>query len=343
MSAHRRPTMKNVAEYAKVSVSTVSYVLNNSGPVAAARKARVLEAVRVLDYTPNEWARGLKRRSASAIGLVLPDLSNQFFALLARGVERAASQQDVLVVLCSPESSEEAESDNARLLRSQRVDGVVYLSGFDASPSSLLELTALGPVVLVDERIPGLDLPAVLSDGRRGAREIARHVLDQGHEQVAVIAGPTALWTSEQRLAGYREAFAAAGRDPDELVVAVGDYRQRSGFDQAHVLLDVDPDIRPTALLCANDLMAIGALEYCKSVGLRVPDDVSIVGFDDVPVSSLLTPRLTTVSQPAHDMGFQAANLLIGLVKGRTDLEPPNLFPVSVQIRESVAPPNRAR
>lgn len=331
--------MKEVAEFANVSVSTVSYVLNNSGPVASARRARVLDAVRQLDYTPNESARSLKRRSAAAIGLVVPDLVNQFFALLARGVERAASAQDVLVVLCSPESSEKAESNNARLLRSQRVDGVVYLTGFDESPRSLLELMSVGPVVLVDERIHGLDLPAVLSDGRKGAREIARYVLDQGHTRLAVIAGPAALWTAEQRLAGYRETVAAAGRDPDDMLVLVGDYRQNSGAELAAQALSGPTNERPTAILCANDLMAIGALEYCKSAGIRVPHDVSIVGFDDVPVASMLTPRLTTVRQPAHAMGYRAATLLIDLVRGTDVDEPIAPFPVEVQIRDSVGPP----
>jgi DNA-binding LacI/PurR family transcriptional regulator len=162
--------MKDVATFADVSVSTVSYVLNGTGPVSADRRARVLNAVRDLNYIPNESARSLKRQSASTIGLVIPDLSNQFFSLLAQGVAHAAAARDMLVVLCSSESTEEVESANARLLRSQRVDGVVYLTGFHESPSSLLELQSLGPVVLVDERVPGADLPAVLADGRRGAR-----------------------------------------------------------------------------------------------------------------------------------------------------------------------------
>lgn len=331
--------MKDVAEYANVSLSTVSYVLNDSGPVAPDRRARVLDAVRVLNYTPNESARSLKRRSASAIGLIIPDLTNEFFALLTQGVERAAAARDVLVVLGATETSEEAESHNARLVRSQRVDGVIYLAGAGASARTLLELTSLGPVVLVDERRAELDLPAVLSDGRRGAREIARYVFDQGHERVAIIAGPTSSWTAEQRLAGYREAFAAAGHDPDEATVLVGDYRQGSGTELAGQALTAPPEERPTALLCANDLMAIGALEYCKSVGLRVPEDVSIVGFDDIPVAALITPRLTTVRQPAFEMGYRATTLLLDLINGKVNQEEGGLLPVSLTIRESVAPP----
>ena len=331
--------MKDVAEHAGVSISTVSYVLNNSGPVAAERRARVLDAVRVLNYTPNESARNLKRRSASTVGLVVPDLSNPFFALLAEGVERAASARGVLVVLCAPEATGETESLNGRLLRSQRLDGIIYLSGAATSPTSLLELTRLGPVVLVDEQLPGFNLPSVVSDNRRGAREVARHVLDQGHERVAVISGPNELWTAQQRLAGYREAFAAAGLEPDEVPIHVGDYRLSSGSELAARALAGKPQDRPTALLCANDLMAIGALEYCKLVGLRVPDDLSVAGFDDLPFASLLTPRLTTVRQPARDMGQCAANLLFDLLEDKPQGVAPDPFPVTVQVRDSVAPP----
>ncbi len=337
--ASRRPTMKDVARHAGVSVSTVSYVLNDSGPVAAERRARVLDAVRVLEYAPNESARNLKRQSASTIGLVVPDLTNQFFALVAEGVEQAASERSVLVVLCAPEATSRSESHHARLLRSQRLDGVIYLSSTGTSPATLLELTRLGPVVLVDEQLRGFDLPAVVSDGRRGAREIARHVLDHGHERIAVIGGPTELWTAEQRLSGYREAFASTGRDPDEVPVFVGDYHMPSGVALAARALEGPPGRRPTALVCANDLMAIGALEHCKAAGLRVPEDVSIVGFDDVPVAALLTPRLTTVRQPARDMGYRSATLLFELMRGEAAHGRPGVFPVDLRLRDSVTVP----
>jgi DNA-binding LacI/PurR family transcriptional regulator len=336
----RRPTMKDVALHAGVSVSTVSYVVNDSGPVAPGRRARVLDAIRILDYTPNESARSLKRQSASTIGLVLPELSNQFFALVAEGVERAASAHDVLVVMVVPEVTDQPEPHHAKLLRSQRLDGVVYLSGAATSPREVLELARSGHVVLVDEHLPGADLPAVVSDSRRGAREIAQLVLDQGHRRVAVIGGPPALWTAQQRLASYREAVAAAGVDPDAVPVLGGDYRQRSGFELAARALSGPAGQRPTALLCANDLMAVGAILHCRAAGLRVPEDVSIVGFDDAPFVSLLTPALTTVRQPAGDMGVAAFSLLLDLLEGRAPEHPLQTLPVTVQVRDSLAPPS---
>lgn len=339
MARQRRPTMKDVAAHAGVSLSTVSYVVNDSGPVASDRRARVLDAIRILNYTPNESARSLKRHSASTIGLIVPELANQYFALVAEGVERAASERNVLVVLCVPEATGKSDDFYAQLLRSQRLDGVVYLSATGTLPSLILELTRSGAVVLVDERMPGFELPAVVSDNRRGAREIAQHVIEAGHRRIALIGGPAPLWSADQRLAGYREALAAAGQNPDEVPFFGGDYHQRSGYELAAKALEVDPAERPTALICANDLMAFGALEYCRASGISVPTDVSIVGFDDVPTASLVTPRLTTVRQPAHDLGAAAAGLLFALIDDEGDATPPLPFPTTLMERESVAPP----
>ena len=339
MAKKRRPTMKDVAAHAGVSLSTVSYVVNDSGPVASDRRARVLDAIRILDYTPNESARSLKRHSASTIGLIVPELANQYFAMVAEGVERAASERNVLVVLCVPEATGKSDDFYAQLLRSQRLDGVVYLSATGTLPSLILELTRSGAVVLVDERMPGFELPAVVSDNRRGAREIAQHVIEAGHRRISVIGGPAPLWSADQRLAGYREALAAAGQNPDEVPFFGGDYHQRSGYELAAKALAVDRSQWPTALICANDLMAFGALEYCRANGIAVPSDVSIVGFDDVPTASLVTPRLTTVRQPAHDLGAAAAGLLFGLIDDEEDATPPAPFPTTLMERESVAPP----
>jgi DNA-binding LacI/PurR family transcriptional regulator len=343
VAGRRRPTMKDVAQHAGVSISTVSYVLNDSGPVAAERRNRVLDAIRVLEYSPNESARSLKRRTVSTIGMVVPELTNQFFALVAEGVQKAAAARDVLVVLVVPDATELPEENQAKLLRSQRVDGVIYLSGTGSMPRSLFELARSGPVVLVDEQIPGMELPAVVSDSRRGAREIAAHVLEQGHRRLAVIGGPPALWTAQQRLAGYREAFAGAGIDPDSVPVHVGDYRQASGSANAAEIAGKPVDERPTAVLCANDLMAIGAMECFKASGLRVPEDISVVGFDDLPISTLLTPRLTSVRQPAHDMGHRAATVLLDILEEKEDGLMVGQMPAVVQLRDSVCPPRAAR
>ncbi|MGX6446974.1 LacI family DNA-binding transcriptional regulator [Patulibacter sp. S7RM1-6] len=353
MSVPARPTMKDVAREAGVSVSTVSYVVNDSGAVGREKRERVLAAVARLGFTPNASARSLKRRQVASIGLIVPDLQNAFFALVAEGVQDVARERDVLVVLCSTDASEEREAYHARLLRSQRLDGVVHLSGTGASPGALVELAETHAVVFVDERLPGLDVPFVGSDSRRGGREVAAHVLAQGHRRLAIVGGPPALWTSEQRLAGYREALAAAGLDPDETPHVIGDYRQESGRRLAAELLAGPAGERPTAILCANDLMALGVLEHCRAAGFRVPEDVSVAGFDDLPVAALVSPPLTTVRQPARAMGRAAATRLLELVAGGDGAGaeaaddhsgPPALLPTSLQVRESVGPaPAEAR
>jgi DNA-binding LacI/PurR family transcriptional regulator len=329
--------MKDVAEKAGVALSTVSYVLNDSGPVADDRRTKVLEAVRALGYLPNETARNLKRQSVATIGLVVPDLVNQYFAMIAEGVEQAASEKDILVVFCTPEATGEGESWNSRLLRSQRLDGLIYLSGADTRMEPLVDLMRVGPVVLLDEKLPGFNLPSVVSENRQGAREVAAHLTSLGHRRLAILGGPPELWTAEQRLSGYREAIAAAGLDPDTIPVLTGDYRMASGERLADQALSGPVAERPTALICANDLMAIGALSYCRRAGLRVPQDISVVGFDDLPLVSLLTPSLTTVRQPARELGKEAVKLLLSLVDGvEVDSPPPS--PVTLKIRESSGP-----
>ena len=330
-----RVTIKDVAQDAGVSVSTVSYVINNSGPVAPERRERVLESCRKLGYTPNSSARRLRGQFTSTIGLVVPDLVNPFFAMVAEGVEKQASERDVLVVFCAPEAGDNSESVNARLLRSQRLDGVVYLAGAATPLDSLVKLTSLGPVVLVDEQLPGVTFPCVVADNRGGARLVAQHVIDQGHEQIGIIGGPSSLWTAVERLAGYQEAIKEAGIDESKITIVEGDYRMESGKQLAARMLLGSALDRPTALLCANDLMAIGALEYARSVGMTVPTDMSVVGFDDLPIAELLQPRLTTVRQPARDMGYRAAQILLDLIEG-SEPEPLEPLPVMLQIRESV-------
>lgn len=338
----RPATIRDVARRAGVSVSTVSYVMNGTGPVADRTRSRVLAAIREVGFEPNQAARSLKRGSAAAIGLIVPDLRNEFFALVAEGVQDVAFSRDVLVVLCSSDANIERETSYARLLRRRRVDGVVYLSGTGVSPGALFELAERGPVVFVDELIAGLDVPFVGSDNRRGARAVAEHVLDRGHRRLAVIGGPAALWTAEQRLAGYREALAGAGLDPDSVPVVLGDYRQESGYRLSLALLTDGPGQRPTALLCANDLMAIGALQYCREAGIRVPEELSVVGFDDIPVAPLLSPPLTTVRQPAREMGRQATELLLSRLQAPSPALERTLLPVELRVRESVAPLQRS-
>jgi DNA-binding LacI/PurR family transcriptional regulator len=327
-----RPTIKDVARRAEVSFSTVSAVLNATAPTSQATRLRVLAAVAELGYEPNSQARNLKRSRSHAIGLIVPDVLNPFFALVAEGIGDEARRRDYVLVLCSTDSDADREASYARLLRARRLDGVIHLSGTGLPPAALLELASSAAVVTVDERVPGLPGPFVGSDNRRGARLAAELALAHGHRRFGIVAGPTGLWTAEQRLAGHREALAAAGLDPDAVPMVRGDYRLESGRAAAAVLLAE----RPTVLLVANDLMAVGCLQHLLSVGVDVPREVSVVGYDDIPLATVVTPTLTTVSQPAREMGRVAAELLLDGIDGREVPESFDLEPTVVE-RESLA------
>ena len=333
MALTARPTIKDVAQRASVSLSTVSAVLNRTAPASAETRGRVLAAVAELGYEPNSHARNLKRQRAHAIGLIIPDIINPFFALVAEGVEEEARRRDHVLVLCSSDFEADREAAYARLLRGRRLDGVIHLSGTGFPSRGLFELAATAPVVFVDERVPGLDRPFVVSDNRGGARRAAQLALDWGHRRFAIIAGPPALWTAEQRLAGYREALAGAGIEPDSVPVAFGDYRLDGGRAAAERLLRAGPQ-RPTVVLVANDLMAIGCLQYCLAVGIGVPDELGIVGFDDVSLATIVTPALTTVAQPACEMGRVAARHRLDELEGKEVSEV--VLPTELVIRDSL-------
>ncbi|GAB0115289.1 LacI family DNA-binding transcriptional regulator [Acidisoma sp. C75] len=338
----KAPTIRDVARAAGVAVSTVSYVINQTGQVSAETRLRVAEAIRLLRYEPNLMARNLKAGRARSIGLIAPDLRNPYFAAIAAGVHDAAQAQDILVVLCVTHAMPQREAFFTQVVRARRLDGLIFMSGTGMPTPALLELIRQKSVVLVDEKLPGLDAPSIVSKNREGARLVAEHVLSQGHRRLAIIGGPAELWSSGERLKGYRAAAAAAGLDPDAIPVVAGDYGRGSGFEAARALLSGPAATRPTALICANDLMALGAMLYCRENGLGVPEDVSICGFDDIDAARYAYPGLTSVDQQAETLGRYACDLLLRLIDprlggagGATCAE----CDVKLVIRGSVAPP----
>lgn len=333
----RATTIRDVAALAGVSVGTVSAVINGSSTVTEGKRQRVLKSIQDLSYKPNNSARSLRNRHVSSVGLILPDLQNPFFSSIAEGVQLTAEENDVLLVLCITWAKAEREQYYAQTLQSARMDGVIYVSGSGIPSPDLLLLAQSRQILFVDESLPGVDIPFISAENRSGARQVADHVLRQGHTAIGIIGGPPRLWTSDQRLAGYREALAGAGLDPDAAPTMAGEYDEASGYRIAQEMLG-RPGARITALLCANDLMAIGAMKYCRDAGLRVPADVSITGFDNIPSSSLVDPPLTTVTQPGRDMGRAAAQLLLHQIKG-TSPPPMTNFPTALCVRNSVSAP----
>lgn len=333
-------TIRDVAERAGVSASTVSHVINQTRRVRADTRERVLQAMHELDYQPNRLARSLRNRRTQTLGVLLPNNANPFFALVLGGIEAAAYDHDYNVILGNANDDPARELAYLDILLSKQVDGVVLVST-GADPQVLDFLAARNtPVVMVD-RSPGdayEDFPVdtVFTENMQGGLLATEYLIGLGHQRIACISGPSRINSSAARVVGYRQALAAAGLACDERLIVTGDFQHESGYRACEALLRLpDP---PTAIFVCNDLMAVGALCAIHEAGLRVPDDVSVVGFDDVPLASFTVPRLTTVAQPAHELGVRAVTLLVRRIMKRDVPAHHELLPVALIKRDSCQP-----
>jgi LacI family transcriptional regulator len=314
----------------------VSHALSGRRYVAPETVARIRALVPEMGYVPYFAARTLQSGRSFVIGLVVPDIANQFFGEVAMGVEAYANDQDYGVILGTSQSDSRRESRYFNMLRSGALDGVIYNAANPAWDDALPDIAAAFPLVIVDEAVPGIEgRPLVASDHRQGGLLAAAHLRDLGHQQVAVFTGPRGLRSSEDRVAGFREHF------PDATVL-VGDYSEQSGALLTSLLFQTRPET--TAVFAGNDLMAAGALTSLAALGLSVPRDVSLIGFDDVAFAARITPALTTVRQPAVELGKRSAQLLLDhLIHGRALDAHELILPVRLVVRGSTASPARRR
>jgi len=331
-------TIRHVAQRAGVAVSTVSRVLNGSGHVSPETRLKVQRAIADLDFRPNMLARGLIRRTTFTIALILPDLSNPFYAPLALGVEAAARAAGYSVILCNTENSAEAVGEWTRHLRKMWIDGVLFAT--DPSPADIWALHEDRiPFVFVDQEVAGFDADRVLINAREGARQAVRHLVELGHRRIAHIVGPSL--GGFERYAGYCEGLADAGLDVlAELVSKPGDFTADHGYAAMQALLALPDARRPTAVFCVNDLAAAGAIRAAESAGLRVPADLSIVGYDDIIWAQYMNPALTTVAQPVERLGRLTTELLLKRMNEEAAGPPQRIcLSTSLVVRESSAPP----
>ena len=302
-------TIKDVARLAGVSTTTVSHVINETRYVSDELRASVLAAMEELNYRPNVLARGLRRGETKTIGLVVPDNSNPFFAEVARIVENIGFENGYSVILCNSDGNLEKEAAYVNVLIAKQVDGVIYIAA-GSKYEHLHELTMAGiPVVVADRDIPQTLADVVLVDNERGGYDATRYLLSLGHRRIACIAGPSDLTPSADRVHGYRRALGEFGIPIEEKWIVPGDFRYQGGEAAIAELLRLGEP--PSAVFVCNDVMAIGALRAVRSAGLQIPGDVSIVGFDDIPLASAVSPALTTVAQPIVELATLAAQLLM--------------------------------
>ncbi|MCG3207942.1 MAG: Ribose operon repressor [Anaerolineae bacterium] len=296
--------------------------------------------MRELGYQPNALARSLRRKKTHIIGVIVPDSANPFFAEVTRALEVALFKQQYAVILGNSDGDLERERLYTNTLVEKQVDGIVFVAvGQTGQEHALLIQKMQMPLVLVDRDVPRLAVDSVLADNAQGGRLATEHLLALGHRRIGCITGPSDLTPSADRVTGYRNALASAQIPIDETIIRKGDFQFQSGFDAARQLLTLPQP--PTAIFACNDLSAVGAVSAAVALGLRVPQDVSVVGFDDVPLASFANPPLTTIHQPSHEMGALAAEILLGRLQNRELPPRRKLLETRLVVRQSTAPPNR--
>lgn len=331
------PTIRDVARRAGVAPMTVSRVINNSSYVSAQTRARVERAIAELQYVPNRLAQSLRFSKTHTLALIVSDITNPFWTTVARGAEDAASAGDLTVVLCNTDEDPAKQTRYVQLLLQRQVDGFLLVPARN-TPDSLLLIQQQGvPVVLLDRQVIGAEADSVRCDSEGGAFALVQHVIACGHRRIACVAGPQHISTSLQRVAGYQRALASAGLRTDLDLVRYGAFTQDSGYALTQELLGRPAP--PTAWFAANNFIAIGVLKALRQAGLRVPEQMSVVAFDDLPLGLLIEPFLTVAAQPAYDMGYRAAELLIGRISGSVTGPPQDvILPVELLLRASCRP-----
>lgn len=335
-------SITEVARLAGVSITTASRVVSLSDyPVNAVTRERVLEAARTLDYVPNALARGLLKSQIPLVGVIVHDITDPYFAEVVRGVEDAAAPAGYLVITCSSERNAERESSYVRLLRSLRAAAVIFAgSGLDDPslneelPKHVAAMRAHGAAV-VHLSPHALGEPEISVDNAGGIASMVAALVGLGHHRIAFLTGPSSLYVARQRLDGYRRGLADAGLPLDERLVVA------TGFDHAGGTLGVDTllagDAPFSAICCANDLLALGALQRLDELGIRVPGDVSVAGFDDIQVAAMTAPSLSTVHLPLRELGRRGFEYADRLLAGQEAT--PEVLPTRVVLRDSTGAP----
>lgn len=327
-------TTADVAKLAQVSRMTVSRVLNGQSGVSEETRQRIMDAIGQLGYVPSTNTRA-RRADSKLIALLVPDITTTYMGEILRGVSGAAERLNYGLMLYTQGSVSNIQRTSyyLSLLSNSLVDGVLLVVPHDYEVI-VSDLKAHDhPYVIIDHHSNTGDEPSVTATNRKGVLDAMRHLLAFGHRRIGFITGRMDIACSHDRLQGYRDGLAEVGLPFDPNLVHEGDFLQPSGFKRAQALLEIDEP--PTAIIASNDVMAFGAMDAVKMLGLRVGHDISIIGFDDIPMASQTYPPLTTVRQPMAHMGEAAMDMLVMLIQGRTVLIPRRELPTELIIRES--------
>ncbi|MGI9049269.1 MAG: LacI family DNA-binding transcriptional regulator [Rubrobacteraceae bacterium] len=332
--------MRDVAERAQVSVSTVSHVLNGTRNVADGTREGVLAAIEALGYQPNLLAKSLKTRRTFTRGLLISDIQNSFFTSVVRGVEDLALSRGYHLFLCNTDEDASRENEYITELLKKRVDGLIIASATPRQDRAWRPEMMDTPFVFLDREVQGTEADVIRVDNRRAMGLIADHLVGLGHRRIGLVSGPLDKASGYERHLGLRSALAELGSNLEDSLVRFGDFRISSGREKTEELLSLSH--HPTALVAANNQMTLGALLAVKEKGLKIPDDISVVGFDEPEWAPLVYPPLTTLAQPTYEMGVGAVRMLLERIEGLEATARTRLLEPWLEIRESTSPPGKS-
>ena len=330
------PTMRDVARHAGVSIATVSHVINETRPVSDTLRQRVLHSMETLGYQPNAIARALRNKHSSTLGLIVPDGRNPFFAEIAQGIEEVSLEHGYSLILCDSGNDLGKVLVHTKHLSAKRVDGIVFTTSGDDFEDVTSLLGGATAVLVIDMDAGRFPADAILFDNFEGGRLATEHLLALGHRRIACITGPSRQSLRRERETGYRHALQEAGISPEDALIREGDFQPASGYHHALELLrQPEP---PSAIFACNDLMAMGALRAAREMGLDVPAQLSIIGFDDIYLAAYTSPTLSTVRLPKREMGRQAAHMLLERIQNPARPVQRHTVALELVVRESTAP-----
>ncbi|WP_456021957.1 LacI family DNA-binding transcriptional regulator [Pseudomonas protegens] len=328
-------TIKDVAALAGISYTTVSHVVNNTRPVSQEVRLKVEAAIKSLDYVPSAVARSLKAKTTATIGLLVPNSLNPYFAELARGIEDYCERNGYCVILCNSDDNPDKQRSYLRVLLEKRIDGLIVASAGGDSGLAQGLAGVKTPMVIVDRGLDGVDADLVRIDHEYGAYLATRHLLELGHRDIATIGGPASTSVAQMRLAGYCRALKEAGIDVRQERMLESDFTSTGGYNAAAILLESNP---PSAIFAGNDMIGIGVLRAAAERNVRVPSELSVIGFDDIQMSRYVYPALTTVGQSILQLGEMAAEVLLRRIATPNLGTDQRIVTPSIVLRESTAP-----
>lgn len=331
-------TLKSIAERLDVSVTTVSRVLNGKSDryrISKETQELINTAAKELSYSPNQLARGLRLKRTNTIGYIIPDISNPFFSSIAKNVEKSARKLGYSILLCDSEEDTKIEENLLQLMIDRKVDGLI-ISPVGIEVNHLRRIAQKNiPIVLLDRYFPELNLPFVTSDNYKGALEAVNMLIEHGHRRIACIQGLVNTSPNNDRVRGYIDAHKTHDLSVDKKLIVGDSFGEENGYIETKLLLKQDDP--PTALFAVSNLISLGAIRAISEEGLKIPDDISMVSFDDQPYSRFLSTPMTTVSQQNSQIGQIAIKLLIDQIESNRQLEPKGIFlPTKLISRDSV-------